>query len=158
MTSQSNKSQNWVGLKSVELTIWNEEFLNDYFTEKTNKYLASLAKDNGLKINDVFCIPPDISAADKNKRMKSVEFFKRVLEAVKQLGSDMVVALPPNPFELDIPYIGGKPMAQEWTYEIPKGLDWKQNWRDMIDTFQKILRSLRGHGDEGRSGGRILGA
>ncbi len=29
-------------------------------------------------------------------------------------------------------------MSQEWTYEIPKGLDWDRNWRDMIDTFGKF--------------------
>lgn len=126
------------GFKSVELTIWNEEFLKDYYTSKTNKYLRSLAEDNGLRINDVFCIPPGIAAIDASERAKSVDYFKRILDVAKQLGADMVVALPPNPFELDIPYIGGKPMSQEWTYDIPKGLDWKQNWKDMIDTFQKF--------------------
>ena len=126
------------GFKSVELTIWDEKFLKDYFSAKTNKYLRDLAESNGLKINSVFCIPPGIASPEEKLRKGSVEYFKLILEAAKQLGANIVITLPPNPFDLDIPYIGKKPMAQEWRVNFPLGLDWDQNWRDMIDTFQQF--------------------
>ena len=126
------------GFKVVELTVWGEEFLSEYYTPETNKYLKDLAEDQGLRINDVFCIPPGIASSEKKERDASVEFFKKILDVAGQLGAEMVIALPPNPFEMDIPYIGKKPMSQEWGVRYPKGLDWDQNWKDMVDTFAKF--------------------
>ena len=130
-----------LGFKSVELTIWSEEFLNEYYTPETNKHLKELIADKGLLLSEVFCIPAGIAATDPKERTASVDYFKRILDTAKQLGTDMVIALPPNPFDLDIPFIAAKPASQEWIVGFPSGLDWAQNWRDMIDTFQHFAEA-----------------
>jgi sugar phosphate isomerase/epimerase len=123
-----------LGFKGAELTIWSEEFLRDYYTPQRNAELCKLIADLGLVLTDVFCIPVGIGSSDPAKRQSAVDQFKRVLDAAQQLGTDKVIALPPNPFDIDIPVLLGKATSQEWTVEFPKG-DWKQNWRDMIDVM-----------------------
>lgn len=128
------KSLARLGFRGAELTIWGEDFLRDYYTPATNKYLASLCGDLGLKLTDVFCIPVGIASTDAAKRRSAVDQFKRVLDVAQQLGTDKVVALPPNPFDIDIPVLLGKATSQEWSVEFPKG-DWQQNWRDAVDVL-----------------------
>ncbi|MBV7328434.1 sugar phosphate isomerase/epimerase [Chloroflexi bacterium TSY] len=127
-----------LGFKGAELTIWSEEFLQEYYTPQTNQYLRTLIDDLGLTLTDVFCIPVGIGSTDPKKRSEAVEQFKRVLDAAQQLGTDKVIALPPNPFDIDIPVLLGKATAQEWSVEFPKGVDWRQNWRDMIEVMEQF--------------------
>ena len=89
-----------LGFKGAELTIWSEEFLQDYYTPETNKQLRSLIADLGLVLASVFCIPVGIGSVDPKQRADAVDQFKRVLDAAEQLGTDKVIALPPNPLTL----------------------------------------------------------
>lgn len=127
-----------LGFRSAELTIWGEDFLRDYYTPQTNRQLRNLIADEGLTLSDVFCIPVGIGSTDAGRRQGAVDHFKRVLDAAEQLGTDKIIALPPNPFDIDIPVLLGKATSQEWSVEFPKGADWQQNWRDMIDVMQQF--------------------
>jgi len=130
-----------LGLKGAELTIWSDDFLRDYYTPETNKHLRSLIDDLGLTLTNVFCIPVGIGSTDAKQRASSVDQFKRVLDVAGQLGTDKVIALPPNPFDIDIPVLLGKATSQEWSVEFPEGVDWKQNWVDMVDVLRQFAEA-----------------
>jgi len=130
-----------LGFRGAELTIWSEEFLQDYYTAETNKHLRSLMADLGLVLSSVFCIPVGIGSVEPEQRAVAVDHFKRVLDAAEQLGTDKIIALPPNPFDIDIPVLLGKATSQEWSVEFPEGLDWKQNWSDMIDVLRQFAEA-----------------
>lgn len=129
-----------LGFKSVELTIWGEDFLRDYYTPATCRELGSLIRDKGLRLSEVFCIPVGIAATDPKGRAASVEYFKRILDAAQTLGTDTVIALAPTPFDLDFPFIMHRPTSQEWTVDLPTNLDWHQNWKDMIGVFTQFAK------------------
>lgn len=133
-----------LGFKGAELTIWSEEFLRDYYTPATNKRLRGLMADLGLQLASVSCIPVGIASEAPEQRAEAVEQFKRVLEAAEQLETDKVIALPPNPFDIDIPVLLGKATSQEWSVDFPIGLDWRRNWHEMVD----VLRQFAGACDE----------
>ena len=130
-----------LGFKGVELTVWSEEFLNNYYTQETNRFLNQLIRDEGLRLSEVFCIPPGMATPDTKVRDGSVEYFRRVLDVAKQLGTDTVVALAPTPFDLDFPFIMERPTSQEWTVDLPANLDWKQNWQDMIGVLARFAEA-----------------
>ena len=127
-----------LGLHGAELTVWGDDFLRDYYTPETNRHLKTLAGDLGIKLTDLFCIPQGIASGDKAKRQGAVDQFKRVLDVAQQLGIDKVIALPPNPFDIDIPVLLGKATSQEWTVEFPKGGNWKQNWIDAAEVMGRF--------------------
>ena len=63
------------------------------------------------------------------------------MDAAGQLGTDKIIALPPNPFDIDIPVLLGKATSQEWSVEFPAGLDWRQNWNDMVDVLRQFAEA-----------------
>lgn len=130
-----------LGFKSVELTVWDENFLNTYYTRETNQILCQLIQDQGLRLSEVFSIPVGMASTDPKARAASVEYFKRILETAKQLGTDLVIALAPTPFDLDFPIIMNRPTSQEWTVTLPKGMDWQRNWNDMIDVLRQFAKA-----------------
>ncbi len=126
-----------LGLHGAELTVWGEDFIRDYYTAETNRNLASLADGLGLSLMSLFCIPTGMASDDAAVRQGAVDQFKRVLDVASQLGIDKVIALPPNPFDIDIQVMLGKATSQEWTVDFPKG-DWKQNWLDVVEVLGKF--------------------
>lgn len=130
-----------LGFKSVGLPVWDESFLTDYYTPETNKKLKKLIEDEGLILSEVFCIPMGQASTDPAERAASVDYFKRVLEVAEQLGAKNVNALTSTPFELDFPFEQTKPTLQEWTAAVPKGLDWKQNWKDFIEVMKEFAKA-----------------
>jgi sugar phosphate isomerase/epimerase len=137
-----------LGFKGAELTIWGEQFLQEYYTPATNRHLRQLISDLGLVLTNVFCIPVGIGSTDSAARQSAVAQFKRVLDAAQQLGTDKIVALPPNPFDIDIPVLLGKATSQEWTVEFPRDVDWKQNFHSTVDVLRQFAeeceaRSMR---------------
>lgn len=133
------------GFKGVELTVWDEKYLKEYYTPETNKQLKQLIADEGLVLTELFCIPVGQASPDPKQRAAAVEHFKRVLEVAQQLGTDTVLTVTSCPFELEFPFELGKPTSQEWTIDLPKGLDWKQNWHDFVDTMGQFEQLLEAH-------------
>lgn len=75
------------------------------------------------------------------QKAEAVEQFKRVLDAAQQLGANKIIALPHNPFDIDIPVLLGKATSQVWSVDFPEGLDWKQNWHDMVDVLRQFAEA-----------------
>jgi sugar phosphate isomerase/epimerase len=133
---ESIKTISRLGLKGVELTIWNEEFMNEYYTEEKNKELKQLIADEGLVLTNVFCLPGSQSSPDREVRLKGLENFKKAVSIAKQLGTSQLTTCVTCPFELQFPFEQLRPTTQTWTLDVPKGLDWKQNYADFIETMK----------------------
>lgn len=131
------KSISKLGLKGVELTIWNNEFMNDYYTKSTNKELKKLIADEGLKLTNLFCLPSNQASTDKNLRLQGVEEFKKAVDVANQLGVSQLTTCSSCPFEIAFPFEQTRPVSQTWTVDIQKGLDWKQNYIDFLDTMER---------------------
>jgi len=135
-----------LGFKGVELPVWSEEFIEDYYTPETSRRLAGLIDDLGLTLTDIFCIPVGIASTDPKRRAASVDQFKRALDVAQELGTDKVLALPPNPFDIDIPVLLGRATSQEWSVEFPEGGDWRQNWEDVVDVLGQFATACEERG------------
>lgn len=133
---ESIKTISRLGLKGVELTIWNEEFMNEYYTEEKNKELKRLIADEGLVLTNVFCLPGSQSSPDKAVRLQGLENFKKAVKIAKELGTSQLTTCVTCPFELQFPFEQLRPTSQTWTLDVPKGLDWKQNYADFIETMK----------------------
>lgn len=127
-----------LGFKGVELTIWNNEFMKDYYTSKTNKELKHLIKERGLTLTNVFCLPAGMASPDKKQRENCVVEFRNAVEVAKELGSDLLTTCTSCPFELPFPFEQGRPTSQTWTTDIPKGLDFKKNYEDFIEVMNNL--------------------
>lgn len=127
-----------IGFKGVELTIWNDDFMKNYYTQKTNSELKKLIADRGLRLTNLFCLPSGQASADAEQRKNAVDQFRNAVEVAKQLGVNLLTTCTSCPFELEFPFEQTRPTNQTWTVNIPKGLDWKKNYEDFIEVINRF--------------------
>ncbi len=127
-----------IGFKGIELTIWNDDFMKNYFTQKTNSELKKVIADRGLKLTNLFCLPSGQASIDEEQRKNAVEQFKNAVEVAKQLGVNLLTTCTSCPFELEFPFEQTRPTNQTWTVNIPKGLDWKKNYEEFIEVINRF--------------------
>jgi len=134
-----------LGFKGIELAIWNNDFLENYYTDETVGHLRKLIEDSGLVLTNVFCLPSGGASMDREKRENSVVEFEKNLLVAKKLGSKLVTTCTSYPFEIEFPFEQKRPTSQVWTVELPKGLDYKKNYEDYIEVLDKWGELLEKH-------------
>lgn len=122
-----------LGYRSAELIAWNREALQSYYTPATIQTLRSLLDDLGLPLSEFVSTPRGMASADAAARDAAVDHFREVVETAVALGTDMVNTVSPNAFNLTLPRIMEKPVAQHWGADLPKGLDWEENWKAYVE-------------------------
>lgn len=127
-----------LGFKGVELTIWNNEFMKDYYTPKTNKELKQLIGDCGLTLTNLFCLPSGQASPDPKTRQNCIDEFRNAVEVAKQLGVSLLTTCTSCPFELPFPFEQTRPTSQTWTVDVPKGLDFDKNYEDFMTVMQNM--------------------
>lgn len=127
-----------LGFKGVELTIWNNEFRNDYYTSANNKELRRLIADRGLILTNLFCLPAGQASVHKEERATCIDEFRASVEVAKELGVNLLTTCTSCPFELAFPFEQTRPVSQTWTIDLPKGLDFQQNYEDFIEVMNKM--------------------
>jgi len=135
-----------LGFKSTELAIWNPEQIGTYYTPQRTKDLRRLAEDLGLKITSVFYNLYGKGSPDAAVRAESVENFKRGLDVLEQLGCPLVNTHTAYPFDITFPNIFARPFEQEFSVDLPRGLDWKQNFEDQIDVLRQMAQACEAQG------------
>lgn len=133
---ESIKTISRLGLKGVELTVWTEEFMNEYYTEENNAKLKKLIADEGLVLTNLFCLPGSQASPDREVRMQGVENFRKCVEIAKQLGVKQLTTCVSTYHDIEFPFEQTRPVTQTWTVDVPKGLDWKQNYADFLETME----------------------
>lgn len=122
-----------LGYKAAELIAWNRETLKEYYTPSTIRTLKRILSDQGLELSEFVSSPRGMASSDTSERDAAVDHFKELVEVAQELGTDIVNSVSPNPFELNMPRILDKPVAQEWGADLPTGLDWEENWQVYAD-------------------------
>jgi len=126
-----------LGFKAVELIAWNRAALDTYYTSVQIKQLRALLADLGLELSEFVSTPHGMASPDATVRAQAIEHFKRMVEVAVELGTKMVNSVAANPFELAVPRIMEKHLAQEWSLGFGRGLNWQQNWTDYVDVMRQ---------------------
>ena len=118
-----------LGYKAAELIAWRRETLKEYYTPATIRSLKQLLDDQGLELSEFVSTPRGLASSEGSERDAAVDHFKEMVDVALELGTRMVNSVSPNAFNLTMPRILDKPVAQEWGAELPKGLNWEENWQ-----------------------------
>jgi sugar phosphate isomerase/epimerase len=127
-----------MGFQAVELIAWNREALDTYYTPETIKHLRLLLDDLGLELSEFVSTPRGMAHPDAAVRDQAVEHFKRMVDVALELGTNLVNAVAPYPFEISFPRIMQKHLHQEWTVELDPTLNWRQNWDDYVAVTRRF--------------------
>jgi sugar phosphate isomerase/epimerase len=131
-----------LGFKAIELIAWKRDFLDAYYTRDKIGDLKSELKNSGLMLSQFVSTPHDLSSGDKAKREAAVEHWRRAVEVGVELGARLINMVSSHPFAMldsqEIPRITTKPLVQKYaTRNVPRGVDWEQNFRDYVDALKR---------------------
>jgi sugar phosphate isomerase/epimerase len=134
-----------LGFSAIELIGWNRDYLKDYYTTTKIAELRQCLGDEGLMISQFVSTPHDLSHPDKAKREGGVDHWKRTVEVGTQLGAKIINMVSTHPFAMrdtvEIPRITTKPLVQQFaTKNVPRGVDWDQNWRDYVEAMKACAK------------------
>ena len=134
-----------LGFSAIELIGWNTTYLNEYYTTQKIAELKSCLDGEGLMISQFVSTPHDLSHADKTKRDAAVDHWKRTVEVGTALGAKIINMVSTHPFAMrdtvEIPRITTKPLVQQFaTRDVPRGVDWDQNWRDYVEAMKACAK------------------
>jgi sugar phosphate isomerase/epimerase len=121
-----------LGFKAVELIAWTRQALEEYYTPATIKELRSVIEGEGLVLSQFVSSPPALASADPAERADAVEHIKRLVDVGVELGAQLVNSTTGRPFNLYVPPITDRPHVQMFTADVPRDLDWDQNWLDYV--------------------------
>jgi sugar phosphate isomerase/epimerase len=126
-----------LGLCSVELVVWGQGDLHDYYTPDRVKELRSLAEQLGLEIAEFVGTPAGLADPDQAKRDEAIDYFRQVIEVALQLGTKIVNSIAPYPFSITVPWLSDRAAVQEWRVDYPGDLDWDRNWREYVEATKR---------------------
>ena len=135
-----------IGYRAAELIAWNRETLKDYYTASTIRSLRKLLNDQGLELSEFVSSPRGMASSEPSMRNAAVDHFKEMVEVALELGTNMVNSVSPNAFELTMPRILDKPVAQEWGADLPKGLNWEENWQVYTEVTARCCEVCKENG------------
>ncbi len=135
-----------LGYKAAELIAWNRETLKEYYTPATIRALKQLLTDQGLELSEFVSTPRGLASAAVSERDAAVDHFQEMVEVALALGTHMVNSVAPNAFNLAMPRILDKPAAQEWGADLPKGLNWEENWKVYAETTARCCEICEANG------------
>jgi sugar phosphate isomerase/epimerase len=140
-----------LGFKAIELIGWNEDSLMNYYTPAKIKDLKACLGDEGLVLSQFASIPHELSHGDKAQRDAAVELWKRSVNIGTELGSKIIHTVARHPFAMkdtvQIPRITTKPLVQKYaTRDVPRGVDWDQNYRDYVDAVRRCAKACQDAG------------
>jgi len=134
-----------LGFSAIELIGWNPGYLNDYYTPSKIQDLKSCLNSEGLLISQFVSTPHDLSHPDAARRDAAVEQWKRAVHVGTELGAKIINMVSTHAFAMrdtvEIPRITTKPLVQQFaTRDVPRGVDWDQNFRDYVAAVKRCAK------------------
>jgi sugar phosphate isomerase/epimerase len=134
-----------LGFKAIELIGWNEDYLNSYYTPRKISDLKLCLADEGLELSQFVSTPHDLSHPDPSKREAAIAHWARTVEVGTALGAKLINMVSTHAFAMrdtvEIPRITTKPLVQMYaTRNVPRGVDWDQNFRDYVTAMKSCAR------------------
>ena len=122
-----------LGFRAVELISWDRETLETYYTPARIAALRALLDSEGLTLSEFVSTPRGLSSSDPQQRAAAVDHFRRAADVAVALGTDVINTVSAYPFDLHFPPVTARPLAQVWTVDVPRGLDWTANWAAYVE-------------------------
>jgi len=134
-----------LGFRAIELIGWNQDYLTNYYTPTKITELKSCLDGEGLELSQFVSTPHDLSSGDKGKREAAVEHWRRTVDVGTELGAKLINMVSSHAFAMrdtvEIPRITTKPLVQQYaTRNVPRGVDWDQNFRDYVDALKSCAK------------------
>lgn len=127
-----------LGFRAIELIAWDRQTLEDYYTPQRIQSLRGLLADEGLELSEFVSTPHGMASPDPQERAGAIEHFKRQVAVGAELGAKLINSVAPTPFDLELPRITQKHLAQEWSYDFAPDLNWRQNWTDYVELVRSF--------------------
>jgi len=139
------------GFKAIELIAWNPDFLNNYWTKPKVADIKKELANSGIALSQFVHSVHDLSSPDKDKRAGALENWKRAVGIGADLGAPIINMVASHPFAMrdtvEMPRITTKPLVQKYaTKNVPRGVDWDQNFRDYVDGMRKCAEACAAAG------------
>ena len=123
------------GCSCFELSIWNNEAIDNYYTKERIEALRSLAVDEGLTLTNVFCNFNFASSSGARVSQADLDGFRRGIETAAALGSGLITTSTPYPFGRTIAPILQRPTSQSWTASVEPQWDWTAEYDQFVDSL-----------------------
>ncbi|HHV61450.1 MAG TPA: sugar phosphate isomerase/epimerase [Firmicutes bacterium] len=149
-----------MGFKGVELIVWSEEDMNNYYTSSKIEELKRLVASNGLVLSEVAIydsVVEGLSSLDRVEKEKALENFMRATKIAKELGSPLVNMVAQLPRGLRGPtsnpphgviYIqtGASKFSPKLKLSLPEDFDWDAIWNNYVDSIRQCTEIVADHG------------
>ncbi len=126
-----------LGYRAAELIAWDREALKSYYTPATIRHLKTLMADLGLELSEFVSTPRGMASMDAAEQDAAVDHFREMVDVALELDTHMVNTVAPNAFNLTLPRIMEKPVAQLWSADLPPGYDWEANWNAYVEVTRR---------------------
>jgi sugar phosphate isomerase/epimerase len=134
------------GFRATELIAWDDDAFTDYFTDEKVRELRAILDGEGMVLSQFVVKTPNLSSPDPALRAASVELFKQGVEKTVALGSPIINTVVHFPFALSMPQLADRPLVQTFSQEVPRDLDWAQNYQDYLDGLRQCARAAEDGG------------
>lgn len=148
-----------LGFTGVELILFSEEDLNDYYTDQRIQALRSLYKSHDLTLSQFAVYDSmvgDLASLDPKKKERSLEFFDRAASIAHELGTDTInmVAAWPRELKGPVPYVphaiyvearGQEKFSPKLSLELSPDFDWPKVWSNYLDSLSQCAEIARRH-------------
>src|SRR6187402_2922524 len=120
------------GFRATELIAWKPETLEEYYTPQNIATLRSVLDGEGMTLSQFVVNNAGMASADAKVRQAKVDMFKAGVDTGVELGATIINTVTHLPFEIDFPRLQNYPLKQMVSVDLPKELDWNQNWHDYV--------------------------
>jgi sugar phosphate isomerase/epimerase len=127
-----------MGFTSVELEGIREEHLMEVYHQRTE--IKKTIDELELEVPYFCAVLPGLGSVDQAERKANLKLFRKGCGIASLLGSKGILdnaPLPPYRFAADIPVVRHYDEDVVLSAGLPKELDWKKYWNELVDTYRE---------------------
>lgn len=150
-----------LGFDSVELIVFDDHDLTEYYTRQRIRDLKAMCDDRGLEISQLAIhanLSQDLGSLSPEVKRAALANFEKCAQIASELGTKIINAVAPSPegFRTPLPfpsnYISitnsGEKFRPTLMFELDPDFDWARIWVNYVDTVQKMLNIAGRYGLE----------
>lgn len=149
-----------LGFKGIELMIYSEKDLRQYYIPSKMKELKRLYTSEGLLLSQLVAytsLVQGLNSYDKKKKKDSLVVFERICEIAKNLGTTIVSIVSHWPEGLDAPvpyppsyiytYVPGiKQFSPKLKFDLPEDFSWQKTWENYVESISLCTELVSKYG------------
>lgn len=148
-----------LGFKGVELILFSEQDLNEYYTPDRVRSLREQYLSHGLTLSQFAVydsLVGDLASLDPARRDRSLAFFERAAAIAHELGTETINMVAAWPRELTgpVPYVphaiyiearGQEKFNPKLTMQLAPDFDWVKVWTNYVDSLRSCAEIAGRH-------------